>query len=344
LRAMAVTEYGAPLERIDVDEPELVSGHALVQVLTCSVCFSDVKTSRGKMPYSDTLRLPHVPGHEICARVLGTDPPGALEPGTLVVVYHIWPCRVCARCRAGQDNLCRAPVGWAGFTQPGGFQDKLLVPLDRVVAVPQGIEPVHAAPMTCALGTAFRATITRGRTAPATRVVVVGLGGVGIHAVQIARCAGAEVVGLDVSDDAISATRDLGIEARRADDPATVERIIAETGEGVDVVVDTVGHEASISSSYAMTRPGGRIVAVGYSLTESFMIHSARFVLDEVELVGSRYVRMHELERAIRLVAEGKVQTVIDRVLPLENVNDAFEALENGKVVGRVVLDVAGVA
>lgn len=343
MRAMAVMEYGAPLERIEVGEPDLTPGHALLEVLTCSVCFSDVKTSRGKMPYSAELRLPHVPGHEICARVIATNPPGAIEPGTTVVAYHIWPCRMCPRCRAGEDNLCRTPVAWTGFTQPGGFQDRLPVPLDRVMPVPRTIDPVHAAPMTCALGTAYRATITRGGIGPGTRAIVVGLGGVGIHAAQIARAAGAEIIGLDVSDDAIATARDIGIEARRADDPDAAGRIVRETGEGADVIVNTVGHEDSISSSYAMARPGGRIVAVGYSLTESFVVQSTRFVLEEIELVGSRYVRMHELERAMRLVADGKVRTVVDGVLPLEKVNEAFASLEAGRVVGRVVLDVAGV-
>jgi alcohol dehydrogenase, propanol-preferring len=342
MRAMAVTAYGEPLERIEVEEPKPAPGHAVLEIITCSICYSDVKTSRGKMPYSKDLRLPHIPGHEICARVVATDPPGAIEPGTTVVVYHVWPCRTCSRCRAGEDNLCRSPVAWAGFTQPGGFQDRLLVPLDRLLPVPSTIDPVHAAPMTCALGTAYRATITRGGVGPGTRTIVIGIGGVGIHAAQIARAAGAQVVGLDVSDDALSAARDLGIEARRADDPAVVDRILKESEEGVDVVIDTVGHEDSISKSYGMARPGGRIVAVGYSLNENFVIHSPRFVLEEVELVGSRYVRMNELERAVRLVAEGKVSTIIDGVLPLERVNEAFESLEAGEVVGRVVLDVAG--
>jgi D-arabinose 1-dehydrogenase-like Zn-dependent alcohol dehydrogenase len=90
-------------------------------------------------------------------------------------------------------------------------------------------------------------------------------------------------------------------------------------------------------------RPGGRIVAVGYAVEASFTVPAARLVLEEVELVGSRYVQPAELERAIRLVADGRVRTVIDRVMPLEDVNAAMAALEANEVVGRVVLDVAGV-
>ena len=345
MRAMAVTEYGAPLERIEVPEPQLRSGHALIEVLTCGVCFSDVKTSRGQMPFSGELELPHPPGHEICGQVLDTNPSGALEPGTKVVVYHVWPCRICSRCRAGEDNICVNPQAWVGFTHPGGFQDRLLVPLDRVIAVPDSIDPVHAAPMTCALGTAYRATVTKGGIAAGSRAVVIGLGGVGIHALQIACAAGALAVGLDTSQPVIDEARDLGLDARRADDSDTHEQLVAKSDEeGVDVVIDTVGHEDTIQQADRLVRPGGRIVAVGYSPTTDFSLPSQRFVLEEVQLLGSRYVRLEELERAIMLVADGRVKIVIDGVKPLEAANEALDALEAGDVVGRVVLDVGGVS
>jgi acryloyl-coenzyme A reductase len=344
MRAMAVTAYGEPLSEIDFAEPQLRAGFALLEVLTCGVCFSDVKTSRGKMPYSDSLPLPHIPGHEICGRVIETDPAGALPTGTTVVAYHIWPCRRCGRCRAGYDNLCTSPVSWTGFTQPGGFRDRLIVPLDRLTVVPDNIDPVHAAPLTCALGTAYRGVVTRGEVAAGTRAVVIGLGGVGIHALQIARAAGARAVGLDVSQPSIDAALDLDLDARVSDDDA-LDAIVAETsGEGVDVVIDCVGREETLVQSDRLVRPGGRVVAVGYSITSSISLPTTRFVLEEIELRGSRYVLMDELERAIRLVADGHVRMVVDRARPLEDVNEAITDLEAGSVVGRTVIDVAGVA
>lgn len=345
MRAMAVTAYGDPLQRIDVEEPQLTYGSALLEVLTCGVCFSDVKTARGKMPYSSELTLPHIGGHEVCARVVATDPPGALKEGTIVVCYHVWPCRVCSRCRAGQENLCLSPRGWMGFTHPGGFCERIVVPLDRLSEVPVNVDPVHAASMTCALGTGYRAVIGQGQVLPGTRVAVIGLGGVGIHALQVARAAGARAVGLDVSDASLDAARALGLEVWDSRDPEVTRRAKDATdGEGVDVVIDCVGNEGTIAQSEQMVRPGGRIVAVGYSLTSDFRVPSTRFVLEEVELVGSRYVLMDELQRAIRLVADGKVQMVIDKVSPLEDVNQVMEDLEAGTVVGRSVLDVAGVS
>ena len=345
MRAMAVSTYGKPLELMDAPEPQLRPGHALLEVLTCGLCYSDVKTVRGKMPYSSELSLPHVPGHEVCARVVATDPPGALKEGAIVVVYHLWPCRVCGRCRAGQDQLCSNPHGWLGFKTTGGFQERIVAPLHRLTEVPASIDPVHAASLTCALGTAYRAVTSQGRAAPGMHMVVLGLGGVGIHALQVARAAGARVVGLDVSEKSLEAARALGLDARDNRDPTVVERILSETrGEGVDVVVDVVGHEDTVRQSEKMVRAGGRIVAVGYAVGTDFTIPSARFVLEEVELVGSRYMLLDELERAIRLVADGHVEMVVDGVWPLEGANELIDRLEAGELVGRGVVDVAGVA
>src|SRR3954471_954003 len=344
MRAMVVTAYDAPLVARDLSAPELRPGHALLEVLTCGVCFSDIKIARGRMPFSAALPLPHVPGHEICARVLETDPAGALEPGTMVVVHNVWPGRGCARCRAGQENICRAPEVRAGFTEPGGFVERMVAPIDRLTPVPPGIDAVHAAPLTCALGTAYRSVLTRGRVAAGTRVVVIGLGGVGLHALQVAHAVGALAIGLDVSDRAIGAAHELGLDARRGDAAGIeAELLAASDGEAADVVVDTVGRDATIRQGERLVRPGGRIVAVGYAVDTSFAVPAARFVLEEVELIGSRYVQRDELARAIRLVADGRVRMVVDRVTPLEQANDALAALEANEVVGRVVLDVAGV-
>jgi len=344
MRAMAVTAYGQPLEAIDAEEPRLRPGFALLEVLTCGVCYSDVKTSRGKMPYSGSLRLPHIPGHEICGRVIETDPAGALPTGTTVVAYHIWPCRRCVLCRAGYDNLCTNPVSWTGFTHPGGFRDRAAIPLDRLTVVPDNIDPVQAAPLTCALGTAYRAVVTRGEIAAGTKAVIIGLGGVGIHALQIARATGARVVGLDVSQKSIDAALELDLDARPSDDDTLNAIVTDRNHDGVDVVIDCVGREETLVQADRLVRPGGRVVAVGYSITSSFSLPTPRFVLEEIELIGSRYVLMDELERAIRLVADGHVRMVVDKGRPLEEVNDAIADLEAGKVVGRTVIDVAGVA
>ena len=340
MRAMAVTSYSRPLEEVDLPEPEPAPGYALLEVLACGVCFSDVKTSRGHMPFSDELALPHVPGHEICGRVLATNPPGQVDEGTRVVVHHYIPCGRCARCRAGEENLCTNLLAWVGFTHQGGFAERVVAPLDRLLPIPESVETLRAGPMTCALGTAYRAVVGRGEVTAGSRVALIGLGGVGIHAAQIARHAGAEVVGIDRSERALAVARELGIDARAADD-ASIEEAAPD---GFDVVIDVVGRTETLERAAELARPGGRIVGVGYAQGQRLSVETPRFVLGELEFVGSRYVARDELERAIRLVAHGHVKIVVDAVRPLAEVNEVFAQLEGGELVGRAVLDVAGVA
>lgn len=339
---MAVKSYTDPLVEMDLPEPELAPGHALLEVLSCGVCFSDVKTARGHMPFSDELRLPHVPGHEICGRVLATDPAGECEPGTRVVVHHYSPCGRCARCRAGDENLCTNLRAWTGFTHHGGFAERVVVPLDRLLEIPDSIESLHAGPITCALGTAYRAVVGRGQVAPGSTVAMIGLGGVGIHAIQIAGHAGAAVIGIDRSERALETARELGFEALAASDPAIEERA-ADAGGGFDLVIDNVGREETLARATELVRPGGRVVGVGYAQGQRLSVETPRFVLGELELVGSRYVARDELERAIRLVGDGHVKIVVDTVRPLAEVNEVFAQLEGGELVGRAVLDVAGI-
>jgi D-arabinose 1-dehydrogenase-like Zn-dependent alcohol dehydrogenase len=343
MRAMAVTGYGEPLERIDVPEPELRAGHALLEVLTCGVCFSDVKTSRGLMPFSADLPLPHVPGHEIFGRVLATDPPGLVDEGRRAVVYHYWPCGRCSACRRGDETLCRQMMGWAGFTHWGGFTERMSVPIDRLVPIADAIDPIHAAPMSCALGTAYRSVVTRGGIGAGMTAAVLGLGGVGIHAAQVGRASGAAMVGFDVHEPTLESARGLDLDARRADDDNGIQELLRMTdGEGVDVVIDTVGHDDTLTLARRLVRPGGRVVGVGYSADSVLTVPTPRFVLDEVEYVGSRYAHRDDLAKAVSLVERGLVSTVVSMVRQLEEVNEVFQALESGSVVGRAVLEVTG--
>ena len=339
---MAVTEFGEPLVEMDVAEPDVPPGYALLEVLTCGVCFSDIKTSRGLMPHSRTLRLPHIPGHEICGRVLRTEPPGLVEAGTIGTVFHSWSCGRCSPCRRGDLALCTNLAGWVGFTTPGGFRERIAVPVDRIIAIPPTIDPIHAAPMSCALGTAYRSVVVRGGVRAGSTVVVIGLGGVGIHAAQIARAAGAMVVGFDRHEPTLVAARELGLQARRSEE---ADDALRDTEDGgFDVVIDTVGHHETLAMADRLVRRAGRIVVVGYASGSIVGIETPRLVLDEIDVLGSRYAHLDDLERAVTLVAEGQVHSIVGLVRPLNEVNEVFAALEAGHVVGRAVLDIAGVA
>lgn len=342
MRAMAVVDYHSPLKLIDLPMPSVEPGSVLIRILTCGVCYSDYKTAHGKMAYSPTLRLPHVPGHEICGEVVEAKSETGFHVGERVIVYNYWSCGRCALCRMGMENLCENLQGWVGFTTPGGFEEYLAVPAERLLRLPEGITPEQAAPTSCALGTSYRAVVTRAQTKPGQTVVVQGVGGVGLTSVQVANATGARVLAVDIDQKHLEVAKKLGaLKGALAGEAAQAMVRDVTAGRGADIVIDTVGHEESLHEAARMVRRGGRVVQVGYIVGGFARVQTDDCVLREIEFIGSRYVQRHELERAIQMLASGQVKPVIDDVLPLESANEALTRLEQGKVIGRTVLRVA---
>ena len=342
MRAMAVVDYAKPLELVELPEPELKSGHVMLKVLTCGVCFSDYKTSKGLMHYSDSLPLPHVPGHEICGEIVEAGSDTGWQVGDVAVVYHYWPCGRCAYCRKGQENLCTDLAGWAGFTHHGGFEEFLAVPVDRLLRVPEGLTPEQASTATCASGTAYRAVVTRGRVQAGETVVVLGSGGVGLQAIQFAQLSGAHVLAVDIDQRKLDVVQQFGVAGTALGNEESEAWVKEWTqGVGADLIINTVGHPAMFDQSAKLIRRGGRIVGVGYSFGKQASFEMASMVLNEIEILGTRYALRYEMERILSLYAQGKAKGVVDEVLPLDGVNEAFDRLENGTVVGRTVIQVA---
>lgn len=343
MRSMALVAFGQPLVPREVEPPRPGPGEVLVQVLACGVCRTDLKIVDGQMSFSAHQRLPHVPGHEIAGVVAASGAEVALPPGQRVVVYNYWGCGGCPHCVAGEENLCDALRGWVGFTTPGGFQEFLTVPASHVLPLPNQVNATQGAAMSCALGTAYRAVLTRGRVQVGETAVILGTGGVGIHALQFARAAGARPVAVDLAERKLQAAREAGAEEAVLVDEA-VERVRAmTTGRGADLVVDCVGSGNTTGVALTLVRKGGRIVQVGYTTREGHhpALPTDRMALGEVSIIGSRYVTRPELARAIELVARGQVRPVVSEVLDLGEANEALARVRADRAVGRIVLAVA---
>ncbi len=344
MRAMVVERYGAQLRMANLPVPSPGPRQVLVRIIGCGVCRSDLKVVAGTMPFSATLPLPHVPGHEISGEIaaLGSEARGHV--GDRVVVYHYWACRACAHCQAGEETLCTNLQGWAGFATPGGFQEYLAVPDDCVLPLPANIPPEHGGPLTCALGTAYQAVVSRGAIHAGETVVVVGAGGVGLQAVQIARASGAVVFAIDLQSHRLDAARAAGADGVFPDGEVAIAGVRSATGgRGADLVVDTVGHHGSLTASAGLVRTGGRIVLVGYTTQpkEYPALPTETVVLGQLTVLGSRYATRLELRQALSLVARGFVRPVISGIVPLERANEALAMVREDRATGRVVVRVA---
>lgn len=337
MKAMAVVDYAMPLRLLDMPLPAPGPGDVRVAVRYCGVCATDAKIARGQLGFSAGLPLPHVAGHEIVGVIAEAGRDARVSPGTRVAVYDYETCGDCPSCRAGREVTCGGLRRRIGFTDAGGFAEGIVVPWRLAVPLPDAIDDRSASALPCAIATAYRAVVTRGRVAAGERVLVSGAGGVGIHAAQIARARGAQVIAADPSAAARGAAASLGLEAT---DPAA-----AGAGPGdaavFDAVIETSGDPAAIARLAPLLSPGGRIVLVGYASGQPSETSAEALVLAEAAVIGSRFATRDDLLAAVSLLASGAIRSVVTEEFALGDANRALDAVRAGRAVGRVTVRVS---
>jgi propanol-preferring alcohol dehydrogenase len=306
-------------------------------VEAAGVCHTELHFESGLL---DLGIAPVIMGHEIAGTVdaSGSDVTERRQ-GDRVILYYYSGCGICEWCKRGEENLCAALRAELGFMSDGGYAEYVVAPARNAVPIPDSVSFAEAAPIGCGVTTALHAcslaNVTEGDT-----VAVYGMGGVGYGLVQIARLRGARVIAIGKSPEKLALANSLGadavVNAVDAADAAAEVRALTD-GRGVDVVFELVATSATMAASTAMLARRGRLVFVGYS-RDAFTVHPIQLVILEAQVLGSVGNTLAELEEAVRLVAEGKVRTVVDRVLPLESFASGLAALRAGKVLGRVVL------
>ncbi|MGE5591201.1 MAG: alcohol dehydrogenase catalytic domain-containing protein [Bacillota bacterium] len=342
MRAMVLEGFGRRLTEAQVPKPDPGPGEVLLRVRACGVCQTDLKIQKGGHASSPRVVFPHIPGHEVSGVVeeLGPGTTG-LSPGDPVVVNIYDICGECEYCRSGRESLCVHLGAWIGFDSPGGMAEYVRVPARNVVLLPRHVAPERAAILGDAIATSVRAVKTRGEVRPGQTVLITGAGGVGLHAVQVARGLGARVIAADISASRLQLARHYGAETV---EPGTLvpDAVRALTGgAGADVALDFTGLAAPLAAAAASLRPGGRLVMVGYQLDTSLTVPTQTLVISELEVRGSRYCNRREFEEAVDLVGRGAIEPVVAAVMPLEQANEALDLLRSGQADGRVVLKVS---
>lgn len=324
------------LERLPVPEPG--PAEALVRVLAAGVCHTELQLLSGTL---NPGVVPVTLGHEVVGEVVaaGAGVVGLL-PGDRVLVYYYAPCGECGWCEAGEEQLCPNLGPQIGFSADGGFAEYLRIPGRSLVPLPKGLDPAEAAPLGCSAATALHAVRAVAQVQPGETVLVYGIGAVGLALVQLARLAGASVFAVGRSPDKLALARELGAEltlnAREQD--VVAEALRATGSEGVDVVFEAVGSAETMANSVALLRRRGRLIFVGYG-EDRFPLNPLHLVLKELQVRGSLGNTRAELGETLRLAAEGKLRTSVERCLPLERANEALEVLRRAEVVGRIVLE-----
>ena len=236
MKAAVVPELGAPLEIRDLPLPEPGHGQVLVRVESSGLCHTDIHAARGEWPVKP--KLPLVPGHEGVGTVVAVgDGPSTVAVGDRVALPWLGhACGQCRYCVAGWETYCTSPQ-YMGYTMDGGYAEYAIAWASHVVPVPDGVDPMDAAPLTCAGVTTYKA-LKVADPKPDETCMVVGIGGLGHLGLQYARIFGTRTVAVDVHDDKLQLAKDLGADHvvdARGDQAAQ----FAEIG-GVDIALVTV--------------------------------------------------------------------------------------------------------
>jgi alcohol dehydrogenase, propanol-preferring len=333
-RAAVVHSFDQPLVLEDVVAEPLEAGQVRVKVEACGLCHTDIHAAHGDWPVKP--QPPFVPGHEGVGIVVELGP-GVTEVSLGERVAMPWlgyACGMCEYCVSGWETLCESQQNM-GYSINGAFGEYATAYARYVVSVPEGLNPIDAAPLTCAGVTTYKAVKVAG-TRPSNLVAVVGVGGLGHLAVQYAAIAGGTVVAVDLFEEKLELARQLGatytVNASK-DDPAAVIQRLGGADQAIVLAVSPKAFEQAFKS----LKRGGTLVCVGLPAENEMKLPIFETVLGGIKIVGSIVGTRADLREVFDLHLAGRTK-VTSECLPISQVNEAIADVEAGKVEARVVL------
>lgn len=348
MRAWAVVENGKPLAEIDLPMPEPKGTEILLEVTHCGVCHSDLHIWDGYYDLGSSGRydiiqrgiaLPLALGHEIVGRVVKPGPEATgVKPGDIRIVYPWVGCGQCARCAAGEDNLCPKQRS-LGIYQHGGFATHVIAAHPNHLVDPGDLDPALAATYACSGITVFSAIRKIMPIAPDQPVVLIGAGGLGLSAIAVLKALGHRAI---VSVDTSAAKREAAaLAGATATVDGTAERldkaIIAACGGQPVAIIDLVNGSGTARAAHAALAKGGKLVMVGLfggDLTLPLPFMPMRALTLQGSFVGSP----GDLRELVALAQGGALPKLPIETVPQREADAALHRLKAGDVTGRLVL------
>ncbi|WP_369259521.1 NAD(P)-dependent alcohol dehydrogenase [Geodermatophilus amargosae] len=344
VKAYAATSATEPLTPTTIERRDVGPRDVRIDIRYCGVCHSDIHTARGEW---GTTGYPVVLGHEITGIVAEVGPEVTrFRIGDRVGVgCLVDSCRECTYCRRGDEQFCTegyvetySSTGRDGLPTQGGFSEAIVVTEDFVLRIPAGIPLDAAAPLLCA-GITVYSPLRHWRTGPGTRVAVVGLGGLGHMAVQLASAMGAEVTVLSQSlakqEDGLrlGATRYLA-----TSDPDTFSRLAAS----FDLVVNTVSASIDLDAHLSLLDVDGTMVNVGIP-EHPLSLNAFSLLVRRISYAGSNIGGIRETQEMLDFCAAHGIAAVVETI-GAEQVDEAFDRVVASDVRYRFVVDTTTLA
>jgi 2-desacetyl-2-hydroxyethyl bacteriochlorophyllide A dehydrogenase len=340
MKAIQLLAHGAPGRLVyhDVPDPVPGPGEVLVRVRACGLNRLDLWFEQGGLPVAPS--LPRIPGGEVSGEIIGVAPDVTdWRAGDRVAVQSNLFCGECEFCRRGEESLCLKGQ-LLGVQRDGGFAEKLCVPERALVRLPDNVDFEASAALTLAGSTAMHMLTHRTNVRPGDWVLAVGgASGVGSSAIQIAKQLGARVISTGSTEAkrqfAMSLGAEHAVDSENTNWPAEVRNLTGK--RGVDLVVEHVGGDVLLKCFECLGR-GGTIVTCGATAGREVSLKLWSFFVKEQKLVGSYGRRREDIKATLRWAAEGKLKAAIGEVFPLDQTREAYAALRERRVMGKVVV------
>ena len=348
MKAAQIIEPDKPLEINEIELPKPNGNEVIIKVKSTGVCHSDLHlweggydTGDGFMKVTDRgVKFPVTPGHEVVGIVedIG-DSVQNVNTGDLVLVYPWIGCGQCSTCEKGDTNLCESPKS-LGVFQDGGYAERVIVPDYKFLAKIDNLDPDAAASLACSGLTAFTA-IKKALMNNPENILIVGAGGLGLMAIQIASAIGnSNIICADLDDKKLNSAKELGadhiVNTKESD---AIKKIMSICDEkGVDSIIDFVNAPPTVKMDLSLIRKRGNIILVGL-FGGSVALPLVSVPLKAITIQGAYTGNYNDMVQLIKLAQDGVINPIVSKHYSLDDANQALEDLRNRKIIGRAVIN-----
>ena len=357
MKSARIPAPNEPLALSESENPKPRGPQVLLKVKSEGVCHSDLHLWEGGYDLGDGqflkvtdrgVKYPVTPGHEIVGTVeeIGENVSN-VSVGDDVLVFPWMGCGECPACKVGNENLCDAPKSM-GLFQDGGYADYTLIPNSKYLAKLDGVDPDAATSLACSGLTAYNSVKKANATSPEF-LVIIGAGGLGLMAIQIAKAiTKAKIICVDNDDKKFDTAKKMGADyvvntnvtgSISSGSGSPIDKIISIcNGKGADSVIDFVNAPPTVKVGMGVLRKRGNLILVGL-FGGSFEISLVTVPLKSITIQGAYTGNFTDMVELLELARKGVINPVISKRYSLDEANTALEDLKARKIIGRAVIN-----